>query len=416
MERIYNGSDIILDLSRISKLIDNCSTLNVRLFTTSKNIYAEYSLADVENYRINVTYDYIKDIGRGVVNCLYNVGFSDADYPDGEQNKIGMFTTDFYLASDTIVPEDSDTSILDGVAWGNIVGSVSMQTDLMTLVNGKVGNTTFNEAVVSINAELSAKADSDSVYTKTESDERYITEHQDISGLVTDTEFSQYQQQVSTELGSKANASDLAALSDRVDNLPIEDDLEAVERKIDNHIADSTVHVTNTDKARWNAKQEAGDYATNARVDSVQNSVSGLSQTLGTDYYSKGQTDNTFLKKSDAANTYQPIGVYTTKNYVDNNFMRKTEPVVINQTETTVEIQPNVLNVWGTVATLTITLAEADPTKYNEYMIQFESGATPTTLTLPSSVQWLTDAAIEANTTYQISIVNNLGILEGWED
>ena len=48
-------------------------------------------------------------------------------------------------------------------------------------------------------------------------------------------------------------------------------------------------------------------------------------------------------------------------------------------------------------------------------MIQFESGASPTTLTLPSTVQWVDDKSdIEANKTYQISIVNNLGIMEGW--
>ena len=97
------------------------------------------------------------------------------------------------------------------------------------------------------------------------------------------------------------------------------------------------------------------------------------------------------------------------------HYWRKDEPSVINQTETTVEIEPNVLNVWGEVASLTITFAEVDATKYNEFMIQFVSGSAATTLTLPSSVEWLTDADIEPNTTYQISIVNNLGIMEGWQ-
>ena len=97
------------------------------------------------------------------------------------------------------------------------------------------------------------------------------------------------------------------------------------------------------------------------------------------------------------------------------NYQLKAEPVVINQTETEVTIQPNVLNVWGEVASLTITFAAVDATKYNEFMIQFVSGSAATTLTLPSSVEWLTDADIEPNTTYQISIVNNLGIMEGWQ-
>lgn len=97
------------------------------------------------------------------------------------------------------------------------------------------------------------------------------------------------------------------------------------------------------------------------------------------------------------------------------NYQLKAEPVIINQTETEVTIQPNVLNVWGEVASLTITFAEVDATKYNEFMIQFVSGSAATTLTLPATVSWLTDVKIEANTTYQISIVNNLGIMEGWQ-
>jgi hypothetical protein len=48
---------------------------------------------------------------------------------------------------------------------------------------------------------------------------------------------------------------------------------------------------------------------------------------------------------------------------------------IVQQTQTTVEIQPNVLNIWGEMLQLNITFAEnSDYTIVNEYMIQFNSG------------------------------------------
>ena len=87
------------------------------------------------------------------------------------------------------------------------------------------------------------------------------------------------------------------------------------------------------------------------------------------------------------------------------------EQPIVQQTETTVEIAPNVLNVWGEVAELDITLADADATKVNEYMFQFTSGATATTLTLPADIKWVSAPNVQANKTYQVSIINNLGVI-----
>lgn len=86
---------------------------------------------------------------------------------------------------------------------------------------------------------------------------------------------------------------------------------------------------------------------------------------------------------------------------------------VVNQTAASVAIAPNVFNKWGTVATLSITLAApSDETIMNEYMFEFKSGSTATTLTLPTSISWMggNTPTISANKTYQISIVNNLAI------
>lgn len=425
MIRIYNGSDFILDLSRISELIEIADSVVVKLFTTNVNVFCEYSKEDIEDNKIEVTYDRIQGIGEGVITCRYDIGIDNTKYPDLKQNIIGQFTTNYYLASGEIVPSEDEEHILSGVAWGNIVGSIDSQTDLATRLNQKVNNSTFASAIEEIELEVEGKADIDEVQSGFDS--------------------------VNDALDLKADLSGLTALQTQVDNLPTSDVISGLNSKIDSHTANTTVHVTQADKNNWNSKQAAGDYATNtkvnqvdAKVDNVNLRVTNLSadtrdnindlngaitnigsrvtsveNTVNNDCLSIYEATATYLTKSDAANTYQTKNNYVTNVQLSeqlNDYVRKNDPQVIEQTETTVEIQPNVLNVWGTVASLTITLAEADPTKYNEYMIQFESGASPTTLTLPNTVSWLTDAAIEANTTYQISIVNNLGIMEGWED
>jgi hypothetical protein len=43
-------------------------------------------------------------------------------------------------------------------------------------------------------------------------------------------------------------------------------------------------------------------------------------------------------------------------------------------------------------------------------MFSFTSGATPTVLILPASVQWANELTIEANKCYEISIVDNIGL------
>ena len=87
---------------------------------------------------------------------------------------------------------------------------------------------------------------------------------------------------------------------------------------------------------------------------------------------------------------------------------------VVESTTTTLEIQPNKFYKFGEVTELSLTLAEiTDNTQLNEYMFEFISGATATTLTLPSSVKWLETPTIESNKTYQCSIVDNIGVLLG---
>lgn len=86
---------------------------------------------------------------------------------------------------------------------------------------------------------------------------------------------------------------------------------------------------------------------------------------------------------------------------------------VIEQSGTEVTIEPNVLNRWGVVESLTIDFAPSDSDKVAEYMVEFISGETAATLSLPAEVQFPLDVEIEPNTRYQLSVVDNLGLIAG---
>lgn len=89
---------------------------------------------------------------------------------------------------------------------------------------------------------------------------------------------------------------------------------------------------------------------------------------------------------------------------------------VVSQTETEVEISPNVLNTWGSVESLDITFANEISGKVNEYLLQFVVDGDEFELTLPSGVKWTEEPDFEDGYTYQVSIINNLAIYAGWED
>lgn len=79
--------------------------------------------------------------------------------------------------------------------------------------------------------------------------------------------------------------------------------------------------------------------------------------------------------------------------------------------DTTFTLTPNVFHVWDVVASLSLTLGDETVGVANEYLFQFKSGETATTLTLPDTIKWANDSAptIEANMIYQISILKGLG-------
>lgn len=79
--------------------------------------------------------------------------------------------------------------------------------------------------------------------------------------------------------------------------------------------------------------------------------------------------------------------------------------------DTTFTLTSNVFHIWDEAASLTLTLGDETAGVANEFLFQFNSGETATTLTLPDNIKWANDEApnIEANKIYQISILKGLG-------
>lgn len=144
--------------------------------------------------------------------------------------------------------------------------------------------------------------------------------------------------------------------------------------------------VTSSEKTTWNGKQDA--------ISDLATIRSGAA--LGATSVQSVKTIN--------GNTMTGTGNVSTMTPVTNH----------GTSDTTYSVTSNVLHIWGTVASLTLTLATpTDNTIVNEYMIEFVSGSTATTLSLPSSVEWAESCgalSVESSKTYQISIVNNIGL------
>lgn len=73
---------------------------------------------------------------------------------------------------------------------------------------------------------------------------------------------------------------------------------------------------------------------------------------------------------------------------------------IVEQTETEVSIEPNVLNRWGEVTSLTIDFAKGKEGVINEYMMEFISGDTATSLSFPKEVKFVEEPIIDANMRY----------------
>lgn len=149
--------------------------------------------------------------------------------------------------------------------------------------------------------------------------------------------------------------------------------------------------------------QPKGEYPS---VEEVNEALNALARQIPTDYLTKKDLSG-YAKSSDIPS----VQGLASEEYVQEQIAENSGIEVVSQTATTATIQPNVLNVWGEVASLNLSFADGEEGKVNEYLVQFISGATATTLVLPDIIQWMAAPNVQANKTYQLSVVNNLGII-----
>lgn len=86
-------------------------------------------------------------------------------------------------------------------------------------------------------------------------------------------------------------------------------------------------------------------------------------------------------------------------------------PLVSHGTnDTTFTLTPNTYHVWDVVEQLDIALGEEIEGVVNEFVFQFSTGETPTSLTLPEGLMWAkeTNLSLSAYATYKVSIYNGL--------
>lgn len=78
--------------------------------------------------------------------------------------------------------------------------------------------------------------------------------------------------------------------------------------------------------------------------------------------------------------------------------------------DTTFTLTPNTFHVWDKVPSLTLDFGSNIRGVMNEYLFQFASGSTATSLTLPDSIKWANNnvSTIVENTIYRVSILEGL--------
>lgn len=80
----------------------------------------------------------------------------------------------------------------------------------------------------------------------------------------------------------------------------------------------------------------------------------------------------------------------------------------------TEELAPNEFYVFGEVSTLTLTFAAGEAGVVNEYHFRFTSGTTPATLDLPVDVELPDSFSVDADTVYELSVIDNYGVFASW--
>ena len=138
-----------------------------------------------------------------------------------------------------------------------------------------------------------------------------------------------------------------------------------------------------------------------------------------------GSISSSKIDETVASKSYVDTAIDDIKVNVDNVSKTPSNGVVdlgyinkqlIISTVSTMTLSPNIYyrNTNTSLSELTITLGSISNSNIiNEYFVEFTTRSSGTTVSLPSTIKWTNGEAptFEASTTYQISIINDLGIV-----
>lgn len=97
-----------------------------------------------------------------------------------------------------------------------------------------------------------------------------------------------------------------------------------------------------------------------------------------------------------------------------NEILLEEKPEVHEDNSSILTITPEENCIYNCTASALTSLTITNPPATGSYVIKFNSGNTPTTTTIPSSIHGLESFAAEANTHYEINVEDNYAVVGKW--
>ena len=153
MKRIYNNSDIQINLKTINGITDK---FIIKFFTTNKEFFirkTNENVYTVENEKyIKLNWSELQTIGDGVLNYVLNNIKDDSDYDDGEYNNTISKTTNYYICSNFKVDPETDKSISE------IIAELTEKVDA-EITRSANKDSEHDNAISNLNDDLEIEAD-----------------------------------------------------------------------------------------------------------------------------------------------------------------------------------------------------------------------------------------------------------------
>lgn len=164
--------------------------------------------------------------------------------------------------------------------------------------------------------------------------------------------------------------------------------------------ANSSTNITESTVANWGFTKNTGTYSKPS---------GGIPKT---DLASAVQTS---LGKADTAlQSHQTIKTVNGQSLLGSGNIDACSYPVVNhgKNDTTFTLTPNTFHIWGEVTSLNLSLGAEVSGVVNEYVFQYSVGDSAPTLTFPETIVWVNPPiGDKTNTTYIVSIVNNIGLV-----